>query len=483
MLDFTQSQIYLVPSLGGIGVYFGTEEFGRSRFLVSGPCGPSTPTKADFLCLLWILIAGAIVFGMMMDKLGAWPTALAAGAFLFLGWSLICAASMKLITYRPEVLGLFYAIQQFGAQGAYYAALVGNLGNFKLKHRGTITGVLVSAYGLSAFVISQIYTRVFTSEPTSLFAFMACVTLAVCLTGACAIQRIQPQSTKLALAARLLTIQQTNGMLSDDGGSGLISDYEGNISEASKNSSSPNFNSPAVDPAPTNVPRYGQLRYLTLLKSVDFWLLSAIGFCTAGSGLNFITAVGSIAESWGLTTAPYNIPASTFTSVLAICNCAGRLIYGVSNDAFRGKIRNVSYLIPISVLIGLAQFMMIFWNSVPALFIGVVLTGMSYGGFFATIAIIFNRYFGDVNYSTNLGFKTLVLSFSGLIFGQISGKLADHFAVKGHHCVGTLCYRYTFIIAAALCTISTILAIIVNWRERRDDRRKAEEEAIYATAN
>lgn len=31
MLDFTQSQIYLVPSLGGIGVYFGTEKTRREE--------------------------------------------------------------------------------------------------------------------------------------------------------------------------------------------------------------------------------------------------------------------------------------------------------------------------------------------------------------------------------------------------------------------------------------------------------------------
>lgn len=418
-----------------------------------------------------------------MDRVGAWPTALAGGASLFLGWSLICAASMKLIAFRPEVLGLFYAIQQFGAQGAYYAALVGNLGNFKLKHRGTITGILVSAFGLSAFIISQLYTRVFTSEPSALFGFMACVTLGVSVTGACAIQRILPQSTKMAHAARLLTLQQAKpAALSDDSMNALLSDSESEINGSHKEPS-PNFASPAIETAPVNIPRYGQLRYLSLMQNVDFWLLSGICFCTAGAGLNFITAVGSIAESWGLTAAPYNIPASTFTSVLAVCNCSGRLIYGISNDAFRGKIRNITYLIPISVLIGLAQFMMIFWSSVPALFIGVILTGVSYGGFFATIAIIFNRYFGDVNYSSNLGFKTLVLSFSGLVLGQISGKLADHFAGRGKHCFGPLCYRYTFVIATSLAIISTSLAVILLFRERRDDRKKAEEDSVYATVN
>ena len=168
-----------------------------------------------------------------MDRLGAWPTALAGGLFLFTGWSLLYAATNKLIAHSPYVLGVYYAIQQFGSQAGYYAALVGNLKSFKLKHRGTVTGFLVSMYGLSAFLISQLYTHVFASDPPTLFGFMAFFTLGVCITGACAINTIKPQSTKLAKALRLLTLQQSQAIMSDDGYTTSAmsdSDIEGPIS-------------------------------------------------------------------------------------------------------------------------------------------------------------------------------------------------------------------------------------------------------------
>lgn len=119
----------------------------------------------------------------------------------------------------------------------------------------------------------------------------------------------------------------------------------------------------------------------------------------------------------------------------------------------------------------------------PSLLLGGILTGFSYGGFFATSAVIVNRYFGDENYSSNLGFKTFLLSLSGLIWGQVSGKLADHFTVGEGHCHGPLCYRYTFVITSSLCVLSLISTTIIYIRERRDDARKEKEEEVYSSIN
>lgn len=414
-----------------------------------------------------------MVFGYTMDRFGAVPTSLTGGVFLFLGWALLYIATLKHIAHAPAMLGIYYAIQQFGSQAIYFSALVGNLKNFKLKNRGTITGILVSMYGLSALLISQLYTQVFNSDPPTLFAFMALFTLAVGITGACSITTVKPQSTKLAKALKLLEQQRAvEGVISDDG-SFLGSENEGPPQFGAQIGAQPPPSAVSVlEPQVANIPRYGQLRYLSLAKSLDFWIILSIFFCTAGAGLTFITAVGSIAESWGLTRGDHAIPASTFTSVLAICNCSGRLIYGFMNDLLRKHVRNVTYLFPISAVICAAHIMMIFWQSSASLFLGGVLTGVSYGGFFATGAVIMNRYFGDENYSSNLGLTTLVVSLSGLIWGQVSGKLADHFTVGKGHCMGGICYRYTFVATAALCALSIGATVILWLRERKDDEKK-----------
>jgi MFS family permease len=402
-----------------------------------------------------------------MDKAGTLVTSLASGVFLFGGWTLLYAASLKLINHEPGVLGIFYAIQQFGGQGAFYAAFVGNMGNFKLKHRGTVTGILVSMYGLSALLISQLYAHVFNSDVPTLFLFMAVWTLALCIMGACALRIVKPYSSKTRANERLIPI--VDEATSAGEGSGLFSDAESDTELAKQQS--------AQQQATLNPPRYGQRRFFTLLSHPDFWLLAVVSFCTAGSGLTFITSVGFVAESWKATSI---ISAATFTSVLSICNCAGRLIYGFLNDGLRKYVRSTTLLIPISLTIGIAHFLMIFWVNTPLLMIGTILTGLSYGGFFATINLIINKYYGDENYSSNLGFNTLVISLAGLIMGQISGKIYDHFAIN-KVCYGSICYRYTFTFTSALCFIAAGVALFVVIRERRDDshKKKLENEVDY----
>lgn len=403
-----------------------------------------------------------------MDYAGPLITSLVGGVFLFGGWVLFYCGSLQLITHTPVVLGLFYAIQQFGSQGAFYAALVANMKNFKLKNRGTAVGVLVSMYGLSAFLVSQLYSHVFDQQPPLLFMFMAFFTLALGIMGACAIRVVPPRSSKKQHLQKLLTV---NGEQSatEDFVSGLVSETE---SDSTLSRSTPTSSSDDAPEQTLNMPRYGQLRFLTLLSHPDFWCLAAVSFLTAGSGLTFITIVGSIAQSWGLTAAPYNYQASTFTSVLSISNCLGRILYGVLNDTLGKRIRNVSLLLSVSMVMGLSHFTLIFWRSVPSLMIVTVLTGLSYGGYFATINVIINKYFGDKNYSSNLGFNTLTISLSGLIWGQVAGALYDHHAVD-KRCFGEICYRYTFVITASMCAISFLLSLFIVWREKRDDKRKA----------
>lgn len=420
-----------------------------------------------------------------MDRFGATITSLLSGIFLFGGWALMYAGSLKKVAYSPAVLGIFYSIQQFGAQGGFYAALVGNLGNFKLKNRGTVTGVLVSMYGLSAFLVSQLYSRAFNSDPPQLFLFMAFFTLALCLMGGCALRVVKPYSSKNKTTQKLITVQSEAFSGSESTVSNIFSDSEDSLISAPTSSPDPSTglihssshsqdDGPSKIPeTPVNIPRYGDRRFLTLLAHPDFWFLATTTFLTAGSGLTFISVVGSVAQSWYLTEPPINWQASTFTSILSISNCLGRIIYGVLQDLLRKHVRSVTFLLPISFTILVAHFFMIFWMSTTSLILGAILTGLSYGGYFATINVIINKYYGDKHYSSNLGFNTLIISLSGLIWGQVSGALYDHFA--DHHtkkCHGSNCYRYTFIITSSMCAISILLSLVTIWRERRDDKRK-----------
>lgn len=399
--------------------------------------------------------------------MGATVTALAAIPFVSGGWILLYLASIKQINYSPVVLGIFYAIQQFGGIGAYYAGYVGNMGNFKLKDKGKVSGILLSAYGLSALLISQFYEHVFASEVPTLFLFMAVWTCALCLTGAAALRVVKPQSRKMHNAALALI----NGA-SSSAKYNTLSDSDGSSSTSppTSDSSTPTPEEQAELTPPVDEPRYGQRGFLTLLSHFDFWLLATIAFCAAGSGLTFITIVGSVAESWGATA---TISAATYTTILSACNASGRIIYGYANDALRKYFRSVAFFLPICATIAVCHFALIFWTDKVSLMIGAILTGISYGGFFANINVIINKYYGNKNYSTNLGFNTLVISLSGLLWGVVSGKIYERFVIPGtKKCYGSQCYFGTFIITSALCAIACGVAIFLLVREIRDDRRK-----------
>lgn len=50
--------------------------------------------------------------------------------------------------------------------------------------------------------------------------------------------------------------------------------------------------------------------------------------------------------------------------------------------------------------------------------------------------------------------------------GAMYNWVMDHYHQKGHFCRGPLCFRYTFLIVAALAVVATIFATIVWARSR-----------------
>lgn len=231
-----------------------------------------------------------------------------------------------------------------------------------------------------------------------------------------------------------------------------------------------------LHPVAKNVPRYGQRKYLSLSKQPDIYILIGMIVTIAGTGLTLNTVIGSVAKAWR---ADEVYDTSTFTSVLAISNCVGRLIFGGFNDLFRRYLRTSAYMMGMAVMCGVAQVILLVWNSSISLIMASILTGSSYGGFYTLLSIVINKYYGDENYGANMGVTIVFSSLASLAWGQLSGRLYDHFADPiTHRCYGDICYRYTFLTTSILCAIGFGLAIFLFIRERRDDIRKARERLL-----
>jgi MFS family permease len=89
------------------------------------------------------------------------------------------------------------------------------------------------------------------------------------------------------------------------------------------------------------------------------------------------------------------------------------------------------------------------------------ITGMAYGSAFAVSTTIMSSLFGKRFCGTNIGVISIAPAISGIVFGQINGKLYD---LQGINCLGTLCFRNSFIVSgcAALAAVAPAVWLVVR---------------------
>eukprot|EP00842_Homolaphlyctis_polyrhiza_P000854 jgi/Hompol1/176/HPOL_001009-RA len=119
-LGFSQTEINLIASAGGFGLY----------------------------------LAGPMV-GSAVDKYGARIVTLISSLFLWLGYSCMAWSLSESLPLRNFVfVSFYYFLVGLGSCGCYNAAMKTNVQNFEPKDHGFAVGVSVSAFGLSALVFS-----------------------------------------------------------------------------------------------------------------------------------------------------------------------------------------------------------------------------------------------------------------------------------------------------------------------------------------
>jgi MFS transporter, OFA family, oxalate/formate antiporter len=352
-------------------------------------------------------------------------------------------------------MGLYLFISGFGSFAGYSSGLVTNVRNFAPEHRGKITGILVSAYGLSAAIVSRMNSSLFGKDVVGSLFFLTLVAGCLPLLGVLFVQLTTDNPT----APKNDPKRETLGSLQKP-----LSSEDPPVTEETAN---------LLPPPPRDVAKYGEITGLKLLINPDFILLFCTQLLGCGVGLLFINTVGEIIKSWRIT----DIAVPTFVIVLSLSNCAGRLIFGLSCDLVK-KIRlpPSALLFVCLFLLAIGHLLMIFVQTSVGLMIGTILTGLSYGGQFAVIPIVLNTYYGDKYYATNVGMQALSVAAGVLLLSLISGKIYDsHAIIDGDgvpQCYGSECWQGTFIMTAALAAAAHLFVVILVFRERRFDARR-----------
>ncbi|KAL2916664.1 hypothetical protein HK105_203778 [Polyrhizophydium stewartii] len=451
-LGFTQTEVNVVASAGGFGLY------------LSGP-----------------------LMGAAVDKHGARRTALLASLMLSAGYSFMAWAIAGTLPLRSVVfVSLYYGLVGLGSAGAYNAALKTSVQNFDPKDHGFAVGVSVSAFGLSALVFSAL-SRLFVSNDANSASPVPRLDVVrfLMFTGI-----VTGSINMLAGLFGLQDLSKIRRVIEHDG----AADYP----RHPRSTSSP---LPAADPsthgrtvrardrdqdstvavesdseqrdegAPGESPG-GQPSFLS---NTTAWTLFLPFTALSGMGLMYINNIGSIvialtADSGG-GSASATTSQALMVSLISLFNCMGRIVTGVLSD--RAQLRygtpRIAFLVGSGAVILAAQLMgLLFVSSIPALAVCTCVLGFGYGAVFSSTPAIVSQWFGVRHFGSHWGYFQIGPAMGGYIWNVLFGVLMDAERRQmdppgSDECAGPRCFRGAFLV----CALVALASVAALWRLQR----------------
>ena len=156
-----------------------------------------------------------------------------------------------------------------------------------------------------------------------------------------------------------------------------------------------------------------------MIKTKQFYLLFIMFLLSSSVGLMIIGNMSKIANTQiGISDTAI---LAILVSFLAITNTAGRVLGGLMSD----KIGCVNALFVVFALQALNMVCFVFYQSLPALIIGVILVGFSYGTLLSVFPSITASLYGLKNYGTNYGVLYLAWGLAGVVAPMTADIIFD----------------------------------------------------------
>jgi hypothetical protein len=403
--------------------------------------------------------------------------------------------------------------------------------SFPDTSRGTITGLVLSGFGLSAFFFAAVASIAFPGNTSALLLVLALGTAMPMLLGLVIVRQIPlpPPSTTLSIEGGLHGREEYQPIPSGDAAlfiresdshTSLLDPTE-RVHEASNyhvpesstavelvsdqivsRGSSLRRSTSRAKPVHDGPNIYGKQLWLT----PDFYLIFVIMSLLSGTGIMYINNVGSISQALYAKGNPNydELESSQWqaaqVSTLSICNFAGRILIGLIADLFRYRLRlpRAYCFCIVSTLFVVSQLSVINVNNVAHLWKATALLGLAYGSLFGIAPTIIIDWFGLSHLSENWGYVSLSPLVGGNLFSLMFGRNLDSHASNDdsethsplslmrrgglpseHQCFdGRNCYVSSLYVTAAACLIALGLSV---WAGMRDQRKtvEAKREAIW----
>lgn len=350
LLEYDQSQINFIGSMANVGVYIG----------------------------FWT--------GFCHDHLGARITAASSGVLFFLGWFCFYLGLIGVLPSNYILMGIFMFIAGNGSAAAYTSALANNVNKFPIRHRGAVVGLLVSLFGLSAAIFTQVYTWIFQEnvEPFILF-FAICLPLL----GFLGVIFLYPPPPRPVAVVDYDEVK--------DGDEDLVNIQK---SESALEETAEKFKC-ALTPS-------GAVQEMNVLQSFvtwDFWILVSLFFLLTGVGLMMFNNLGNMVLSAG----GEDGQQAPMVTLLSITNSLARLVVGWLSDVFltRDIMSRPTLLFITQIFMAVTQvyFALItvdaIGNAVPLFYPGVILLGFAYGSLFSVTPTLIGELLGHKHFASH----------------------------------------------------------------------------------
>jgi len=339
-----------------------------------------------------------MIAGRVQDKIGPRWVLRAGGTLCGLG--LILGG---LIGNNPLGIAIaFGVIAGMGGGAGYAGATPPALKWFHPSKKGTIAGLTVGGFGLSAVYYSPLVGTL--------------------------LERFGPERAMMIVGVGILVLTLLCAQFVKNPPQGYLPAVPANFDESKATAAK----APAAD-----------FKWNEMMKTGLFWMIFIMFVASASVGLMVIGNVTSIARSqMGITDGGIF---AMLAALLAFVNTFGRVIGGIISDKI-GR-TNTLYLGLVLQTITMVGFL--FFNSLPTLILGVVVIGTCFGAFLSVYPSLTADQFGLKNFGQNYGIMFLAWGVAGIVTPMLANFLYD---VNGN-----------FYAAYIICAVMTAVMIIVNF--------------------
>lgn len=474
----------------------------KSRFF-GGPAGQSSIETLVFACNLgnWFPAAGFFQdsrFG------GGTSTTLIACALTFVGYMGLWAWSAEFITPPFWLVWVFWFIWGHGSGWFDNAAVTMVAKNFP-KQRGRAMGLIKAFYGLGGSVLTTAYNLFFFEETTSFLLFLAIFLSALGVMSSFFIFDVPDEVRNehdghqrrfvfglldvICLACFLMAMNVASVAFGTSFGikaAAFLGSMVFMLSLLVLVYGSRTASEHAFDTRDLTGGENATLRDVTLgqaFRMLDTYLMFCIMFVGMGVGLVVLNNAGQMVGSLEGSQETNTI----LVSLMSVANCFGRIAYGVVPDVLSHRLSR-PFFIAVNMVLLISGQLLLACASIETLFIGGMVAGFSYGGFWTLAPSMVADLFGTKNFASLYTSFTIAVSSGSLIFSTLlCARLYDleaqsHPAKTQSDCLGPTCFRLTNFICAGAGVVGLAVAVLLHVRVKLRSREMVAAASMRGTS-